>query len=90
MGKGSRAYADDILIKFYNNEHLKLLIGKIEEWAKINKIDINKGKGKSHIIYFNKKGSPKYMKAISNIHPTLNYKYLGVTMEKNGRFTIEF
>ena len=55
MGLGVRAYADDLLIKFYNNKHLKLIVNIIEEWAKTNKLEINKGKGKSHIIFFNKK-----------------------------------
>lgn len=54
MGLGVRAYADDLLIKFYNNKHLKLIVNIIEEWAKNNKLEINKGKGKSHIIFFNK------------------------------------
>lgn len=54
MGKGVRAYADDILIKFFNNNHLKQIVNVIEKWAVKNKIDINKKKGKSHIIYFNK------------------------------------
>ena len=53
--KGSRAYADDILIKFFNIEHLKNLTNLCQNWANKNKININKGPGKSHIIQFNSK-----------------------------------
>ena len=51
--KGTRAYADDIMIKFINKQHLIKIINLIEEWATNNKIALNKGKGKSHIMYLN-------------------------------------
>ena len=50
IGKGVRAYADDLLIKFINELHLHALINVVEEWANNNLIKINKGKGKSHIL----------------------------------------
>ena len=46
--------------------------------VKKNKIQINKAKGKSHIMYLNVKGGLNKIEAINDIYPTLMYKYLGV------------
>ena len=89
IGQGTKAYADDILIKFYNLRHLRDIIKLIEEWAQENKIEINKGNGKSHIMYLNNldKKLPRY--TVANITPVGEYKYLGIKIQANGKFTRE-
>ena len=90
IGKGTKAYADDILIKFFNLRHLKDIINLIEKWSQENKIEINKGNGKSHIMYLNNlnKKLPKF--TVSSITPIGEYKYLGIKMQANGKFTREW
>jgi len=70
VGIGVRAYADDLLIKFFNLGHLRTLINVIEQWSKDNLIGINKGKGKSHIIQFNITTSQKLLPVIKDITST--------------------
>ena len=89
IGKGSRAYADDILIKFFNIEHLKNLTNLCQNWANKNKININKGPGKSHIIQFNSKKTSKLLPVIENIKSTLEYKYLGIMFQRTTKFSKE-
>ena len=62
---------------------------KIEEWATKNKIKINKGNGKSHIMYVNRRKTEGEIYTIANIKPTIKYKYLGITLQYNGKFTTE-
>ena len=61
IGTGIRAYADDIIINFYNKKHLKAIVQTLEKWSKENFISLNKAKGKSHVMYFKKTGSVKHM-----------------------------
>lgn len=86
IGTGIRAYADDILINFFNTNHLKLIIKIIEQWANRNEIAINKNHGKSHIIYINNNRGIHNMKTVNGIAPTINYKYLGIQLERSGRY----
>ena len=79
-----------MLIKFINETHLHALLQIIEEWARNNLIKINKGKGKSHIIQFNKTCGQKLLPTINDITPTLQYKYLGIVMQRTAKFPKEF
>ena len=41
-------------------------------------------------MYFKKTGTVKHMQAIKKILPTSEYKYLGVCIDRLGKFTREF
>ena len=76
------AYADDLLIALTKNEDLTKLIQLVENWAKGNKIQLNKNKGKSAYIklVLRSTKNDKKDEITEGIHKENEYKYLGITI----------
>ena len=76
------AYADDLVVNGYTEEKLKRAIKIVEEWAKINRMQINKKK--SGIIFHKKRKKKKKEGDIIQIegYPLKEeYKYLGIIID---------
>ena len=77
------AYADDLAVIGFKKCELKRAIKLIEQWAKNNKIIINKKKSGVMIHGFKGRTSKLDKGEISGFPYKNEYKYLGIIIDKN-------
>jgi hypothetical protein len=74
-------------MKYLNESHRKQITEITLAWANKNKIEINKKAGKSQFMDLNSKQKLKNRESVQGITHCTEYKYLGYTLQANGKST---
>ena len=83
------AFADDLLVALTDGQDPDQLITLLEDWASLNKMDINKKKGKSAYIQITKRSNGDVSNTEENfrgIYRQKEYKYLGIVIRENADY----
>ena len=83
------AFADDLLVALTDGQDPDQLITLLEDWTSLNKMDINKKKGKSAYIQITKRSNGDVSNTEENfrgIYRQKEYKYLGTVIRENADY----